>query len=152
MKKRTKIALTAIPILGTIGGVGAYIAIHMNQSQKTKAEVSGNKYVPPDTITDTSGEATTDLVDKFQVFPELNQQKFYKYIRIINGKPVMNKDFIAQVANYVIKNMQISDGKIEWGYSINDEKTNLDITFNWVSGNQGRIFKKTYTLNLTKSV
>ena len=152
MKKIGKIILTTVPIVGTLGGVGAYIAVHMNKGQPETTVTSNNKYLPPDEVTESDGSKSSQLVDKFQVFPQLRQEQFYKYIRIESGRAVMNKDFIANVVNYVIKNMQISDGSIEWGYQVNGYRTWLKLTFKWITGLQGRTFTKTYSFDLSKDV
>lgn len=152
MKKITKIALTTIPLIGTAGGIGSYMLVKMNHSNKNNISNSNNNYTSADTVTNENGITDNNLINKFQIFPQLNSQMFYKYIRIQNGAPIMNKNFIANVVNYVLKNMKISDGKIKWGYSINDQKNNLKITFKWLSGMEGRIFTKTYDFDLTKDV
>ena len=144
--------LTGVPIIGTLGGVGAYVVVNMNKSKEDSQSAPMNQYTGADNVTDSSGNNNEDLVDKFQVFPVVKRNQFYKYIRVSHGGAIFDQNFIAQVANFVIKNMQISDGKIEWGYETNLYKDDLKMTFKWIASNQGRVFTKTYKFSLTKDV
>lgn len=151
MKKPVRIAITAIPIIGALTGTGVFIASKMNTADVPKT-YDPKRFTEADNVQTKEGTSdTSSLINKFQIFPMLNSHQFYKYIRLDeNHEPTITDEFISRVVNYVIKEMKISDGKIDWGYQMISKKE-MNITFKWISGIQGRIFSKTYHFDITKT-
>lgn len=154
MKKAARLLLTSVPMLGAAGGVGGYMLYQYKQSPQKQIHSNQTSFTSPDSVTNSNNNQQDDqsLLSRFKIFPQINAQQFYKYIKMRDGKPYMDDIFIAQVVNKVLKDIQISDGHIEWAYTMNDQKDDLKLTFKWLSDGQGRVFTKTYRLNISKSV
>lgn len=123
------------------------MAVKMNEGTNPSNNKNVPEYIAPQTT-----QTSSDLLSKFRVFPELKSSYFYKYLKMRDGKPYISDMFISQVVNKVLKETQVSDGKIEWAYDLSDDKQTLKLTFKWDSGNQGRVFSKTYKFNISNGV
>ncbi|NQZ66136.1 MAG: hypothetical protein HRT99_02885 [Mycoplasmatales bacterium] len=148
MKRKYRIIFTALPIFISIATIGTYFGIQfLNQKEESshldlEINDSGNK---------TDNENSN--FSKFKIFPELNENQFYKYIVIESGEPVLNDNFISSVINYVIKKIQISDGHVEWAYKYaDDKKQSVSISFKWVAKMQKKNYSRTYIFKILKSV
>lgn len=152
MKKITRITLTLMPLVLSIGTFATFFAVKVNNENN-----SSSIYKPGlsthESGTSESGGGTGKFIptSKFKIFPVLHQNEFYQYIVIKSGKAILNDDFIAKVVNKVIKSSQISNGHIEWGYQYNDGNfQSLSITFKWFAEMQNRILRKTYNFKISK--
>ena len=148
MKKRNRIILTGLPIVALTAGVVIFVIYEMNKKDENTNN-SSHQYIESDNIKNNGGgETHDDLLSKFKIFPKLDNSQFYKYIRIVDGVPIINNEFISHVVHKVLKDIQISDGTIDWGYELSDDKQHLSVTFKWNADSQSKVFTKTYHFNV----
>ena len=139
MNKIYKKMLIITPIILMLFGMGAYaFSTFYNNGEITTFEKEHKKIKEH---------------KKFIIFPKLEVNTFYDDIRIKNKIPYISEEFIAHVISIVIKDVNISDGTINWGYEyLDSNKQKINISFKWNAKFQQKIYKKTYYFNVFKSV
>ena len=145
MTKRSRIILTAVPIVAGVAGVATYSIVQILKSKDQNL----NENPKPLQITQTGDDG---LLSKFQIFPKLLTHDFYKYIRVRNGEGYMDDVFVAQVLNKILKDLQISEGSLRWGYDLSIDGKSLKVSIIWMSPENQREYSKTYSFTISKDV
>lgn len=149
--KHKKIAATIgimLPLVIVGAGFGIYFLLRdKDEKQITRSENKDNIVSGENNPITTKTENNLDgsIYEKMNIFPKINPFQFYDYLKIIDGEAVMDDDFISEVANYVLKNTHITDGKIFFDYK-QSNKQNLEITFYW--NHNSHDYWQTYTFTI----
>lgn len=141
MKKLIKIIGTIAPI-ATTTGVSATVLISKTKN-KSEEDNSANVFKQADDIRD-------NIYNKINVFPEIQQQNYYKYLKMKDGHAYIADEMISQIVKGVLKNSSFSGGETSWNYKfLNNEKTHAKITFEWIGDIMAiRPVSKTYDINI----
>ena len=141
MKKLIKIIGTIAPI-ATTTGVSATVLISKTKN-KSEEDNSSNAFNQIDDTRD-------NIYNKINVFPDIQQQKYYKYLKMKNGHAYIDDEMISQIVKGVLKESSFSGGQTSWSYKFfNNEKTHAKITFEWIGNIMAiRPVSKTYDINI----
>lgn len=134
--------MITIGVVSPIAAAAVGVGIYWGFAKKKSETVVGQKHSQIEVTT-----SSNSIYDKVDIFPNINQYDFYQYIRIEDGKPVIDDNFIAKVINYVIKNTRVTDGDISMNYTQPDIQS-LSVTFYWVKDGE-KEYWKTYNFSLS---
>lgn len=140
MKKLIKIIGTIAPI-ATTTGVSATVLI--NKSQNKSEEDNQNAF-------NQVNDGRDNIYNRINVFPEIQQQKYYKYLKMKDGHAYIGDEMISQIVKGVLKKSSFSGGQTSWSYKFFDnKKTHAKITFEWIGDILAiRPVSKTYDINI----
>ena len=154
MLKSLRIAAIATPLVLTSSTVGIYLAV---ASKKVEKNI-GVSHVHQENGS-TNHE---DIYENFKIFPKLDQHDFYKDIKIvdndvptknaigINGmKVVIDNEMKAKIINYILRNMETTEGSISYGFKEVDSHT-VKFYFMW-ENNGNKPHYRTYKFSLSDS-
>ncbi len=140
------------PVLAAGISVGVYfivvsnkvhdIPLYNDSSNPNVGDVPlGKTTLPPKT-----NSPVISIYDKFNVFPEITNLDYYKYIEMKDGKPIITDEMIACVINDIVSRMQITGGDLDYGYEkVSDQE--VIISFVWHGPHKN--FPKNYKLKVS---
>ena len=125
MTKLKKITILSIPILIVAGSMLTVFSI---------SKVNKNKQEEKDIVntTTSSSQDSNDIYTDVKIFPEIDPNNFYSYLRMNNKgtDPVINDDMVLFIVKYIIKNMNVYSGTISWGFK-RESESKVDIQIVW---------------------
>lgn len=142
LRKGVIVVGTLIPIVAV--STGLYFYYHSKKESTQNIIHSSQKSGSHQTSTTNE---TNDIYDKVKIFPQLNYDILYPYVRMKDGKYIITDDFISAVINYVISHMKVTDGNLHYKYEL-PTPSSLKITFYWSKPNT-KEYWMTYTANVS---
>ncbi|MCS4537177.1 hypothetical protein NXS15_03495 [Mycoplasma sp. CSL7475-4] len=83
-------------------------------------------------------------INQDEIYPVINKNQFYEYVRYIDNKAVFDKSIVNAVFNYVVANMQTNVDKLEFDYHFIDDG---ELELKFIAYNANQIFTKSYKLS-----
>ena len=145
MTKFKKITILSIPCVIIAGSLATLFSI-------SKINKNNDNTVP---INSSSISKSHDIYKDVKIFPKINPNTFYSYLRMNSGSknPIINDDMILFIAKYIIKNMNVSEGKIFWGFNRkNEAQVDIQVMWKHTYNNQEYSYSRVYSFSATNSI
>lgn len=147
MRRKSKKIFSLLVLLILLAGIGfgIYFGITHKSTNNIYTVSQGERQTAKEQNSTKSVESNNDL----QFFPELREEKYYKYIKIKDDKAVFDKEVVLAIYKDVAKNKLFVNGVLKYKYKFINSDTKLVISFIWVTSNNEEKYH-TYTLDITQ--
>ena len=153
MIKSLRIAAVATPLVLTTSTVGIYLVVASKKTEENQVVSHAHH--------ESGAIDHEDIYKNFKVFPDLDQHDFYKDIKIIDSKvkdkmgltimkAVIDDEMKAKIINYVLRNMETTEGIISYGYQPDTKAGTFNFYFMW-KNNHNKPHYRTYKFSLSQS-